>query len=135
MNGNTIRREWMEFWDFQPDMASIPAFSQQRQKLLPDSMDFLFHMFNNSFTSMDTYRGYRLLACDGSDLAITHNPEDKDTYRRHNSLELNQKGYNQLHLNALYDLKNRIYTDVILQPGRYPNETGALIDMMQRSSI
>lgn len=35
MNGNTIRREWMEFWDFQPDMASIPAFSHQRQKLSP----------------------------------------------------------------------------------------------------
>ena len=56
MNGNTIRREWMEFWDFQPEMASIPAFSQQCQKLLPDSMDFLFHAFNDSFTSMDTYR-------------------------------------------------------------------------------
>lgn len=86
MNGNTIRLEWMEFWDFQSDMASIPAFSQQRQKLLPDSMDFLFHMFNVSFTSMGTYRGYHLLACDGSDLAIAHNPEDKDTHRRHNSL-------------------------------------------------
>lgn len=135
MNGNTVRREWMEFWNFQPDMASIPAFSQQRQKLLPDSMDFLFHTFNDSFTSMDTYRGYRLLACDGSDLAIAHNPKDKVTHRRHNSLELNQKGYNQLHLNALYDLKNRIYTDVIIQPGRYPNETEALIDMMQRSKI
>ncbi|WP_287450176.1 hypothetical protein [Sellimonas sp.] len=81
MNGNTIRREWMEFWDFQSDMASIPAFSQQRQKLLPDSMDFLFHMFNDSFASMSTYRGYRLLACDGSDLAIAHNPEDKDTHK------------------------------------------------------
>lgn len=32
MNGNTMRREWMEFWDFQPDMASIPAFFQQRRK-------------------------------------------------------------------------------------------------------
>lgn len=135
MNGNTIRREWMEFWDFQPEMASIPAFSQQCQKLLPDSMDFLFHAFNDSFTSMDTYRGYRLFACDGSDLAIAHNPEDKDTLRRHNSLKLNQKGYNHLHLNALYDLKNRIYTDVIIQSGRYPNETGALIDMMQRSKV
>ena len=60
-------------------MASIPAFSQQRQKLLPDSIGFLFLTFNASFTSMDTHRGYRLLACDGSDLAIAHNPKDKDT--------------------------------------------------------
>ena len=41
MNGNTIRREWMEFWDFQPEMLLFPPFSQQCQKLLPDSMDFI----------------------------------------------------------------------------------------------
>lgn len=135
MNGNTVRREWMEYWKFSPGMPSVSAFSQQRQKLLPDSMDFLFHSFNDSFASLDTYRGYRLIACDGSDLAIAHNPKDTATHRRHNSLERNEKGYNQLHLNALYDLKNRIYTDAIIQPGRSPNEPGALIDMMKRSKI
>jgi len=135
MNGNTVRKEWMTFWNFRPDMASVPAFSQQRQKLLPDSMEYLFRSFTDSFTLMDKYRGYRLIACDGSDLAIAHNPKDKDTHRRHNSIERNEKGYNQLHLNALYDLKNRIYTDVIIQPGRYPNETGALINMMERSDV
>lgn len=116
-------------------MASVPALCQQRQKLLPESMDFLFHSFNDSFSSLETYRGFRLLACDGSDLAIAYNPDDKDTYRRHNSLERHEKGYNQLHLNALYDLKNRIYTDAVIQPGRSPNETKALIDMMKRSKI
>lgn len=38
-------------------------------------------------------------------------------------------------MKAIYDLQNRIYTDVIIQPGRYPNETGALLDMMKRSKI
>ncbi len=135
MKGNTVSKEWLDFWDFSPDTASVSAFSQQRQKVLPDAMDYLFHSFNDTFSSLDTYRGFRLLACDGSDLAIAHNPNDKDTHRRHNSLERNEKGYNQLHLNALYDLKNRIYVDTILQPGRFPNETKALIDMMQRSTI
>ncbi len=135
MKGNTVRKEWLDFREFSPDTASVSAFSQQRKKLLPDAMDYLFHSFNDTFSSLDTYRGFRLLACDGSDLAITHNPNDKDTHRRHNSLERNEKGYNQLHLNALYDLKNRIYIDAIIQPGRFPNETKALIDMMERSTI
>ena len=135
MKGNTLRREWLDFWDFSPDMASISAFCQQRQKLLPEAMDFLFHSFNDTFLSLNTYRGFRLLAADGSDLAIAHNPNDKETHRRHNSLERNEKGYNQLHLNALYDLKNRIYVDTIIQPGRSPNEPKALIDMMERSKI
>lgn len=135
MKGNTLRKEWLDFWGFSPNMASVPAFCQQRQKLLPDAMDFLFHSFNDTFLSLDTYRGFRLLACDGSDLAIAHNPNDKKTHRRHNSLERNEKGYNQLHLNALYDLQNRIYVDTIIQPGRFPNEAKALIDMMERSKI
>lgn len=135
MKGNTVRKEWFDFWQFSPEMASVPAFCQQRQKLLPEAMEFLFHSFNDSFSTPDTYRGLRLLACDGSDLAIARNPNDKDTYRRHNSLERNQKGYNQLHLNALYDLKNRIYVDAIIQPGRSPNEAKALIDMVKRSQF
>lgn len=71
-------------------------------------MDFLFHSFNDSFTSMNTYRGYRLFACDDSDLVIAHNLKDKDTHRGHNFLELDKKGYNQFHLNPL---KNRIYKE------------------------
>ncbi|MCC8024876.1 MAG: transposase [Clostridium sp.] len=50
-------------------------------------------------------------------------------------MELNQKGNNQLHLNALYDLSNRIYLDALVQPGSHPDEAGALIAMMKRSPI
>lgn len=35
----------------------------------------------------------------------------------------------------MYDLKNHIYIDVIIQTERYPNETGTLIDMMRCSRI
>lgn len=135
MKGNTLRKEWLDFWEFSPEMPSVSAFLQQRQKLLPEAMDYLFHSFNDTFLSLDTYRGFRLLACDGSDLPIAYNPNDKTTYRRHNSLERKEKGYNQLHLNVLYGLKNRIYVDTIIQPGRSPNEAKALIDMMERSKI
>lgn len=135
MKGNTICSEWLDFWDFSPNTASVSAFSQQRQKILPYAMDYLFHSFNDTFSSLDTYRCFRLLACDGSDLAIAHNPNDKAAHRCPNSLERNETGYNQLHLNALYDLKNRIYADAIIQPGRFPNETKAFIDMMERSTI
>ena len=89
------------FLGFSHRYASVSTFSQQIQKLLLDAMDYFFHSFNDTFSSLDTYRGLCLLACDGSDLAIAHNPNDKDNHRCHNSLERNEKGYNQLHLNAL----------------------------------
>ena len=76
-----------------------------------------------------------LFGKDGSALAIAHNPNDKKAHRRHNSLECNEKGYNQLHSYALYDLQNRIYVDMIIKPGRFPNEAKALLDMMEHSNI
>ncbi len=135
MGGNTTRKELFDYFNYNLDSVSASAFSQQRAKLLPEALDFLFHSFTNSFSGLRTYSGYRLIACDGSDLAISYNPEDETTYRRHNSLERNEKGYNQLHLNALYDLSSRIYLDAIVQPGRHPNEAQALIDMIKRSPL
>ena len=47
--------------------------------LLLETWAFLFHEFNASFTLEKKYNGYQLLVCDGSDLNIACNPEDKDT--------------------------------------------------------
>lgn len=135
MAGNTVRKELLDYFNYHTDSPCASAFSQQRAKLLPDALDFLFHSFTESFKNLRTYRGYRLLACDGSALAITHNPQDIMTHRRHNSLERKEKGYNQLHLNALYDLKNHIYLDAVIQPCRDLNEHRALLDMMKRSPL
>ena len=77
------------------------------------------------------YKGYRLLAGDGSSLNIAHNPADSETYycMKHTS-----QGYNLLHLNALYDLCLRVYVDAIVQPGM-GNENKGLTDMIDRSGI
>ena len=132
MAGGSVQKELLDFFNYCSDSVSSSAFSQQREKLLPEAVDFLFHSFTNALTDLHTYRNYRLVACDGSNLAITYNPTDERTHRRHNSME---KGYNQLHLNAFYDLVNHIYLDAVVQPGRYPNENQALVDMMRRSPL
>lgn len=135
MAGGSVQKELLDHFNFSSDQVTSSAFSQQRAKLLPEAVDFLFHSFTDEFTGLHTYHNYRLIACDGSDLAIAHNPKDEMTHRRHNSLEKNEKGYNQLHLNAFYDLVNHIYLDAVIQPGRYPNESQALVDMMERSPL
>lgn len=55
---------------------------------------------------------FRILAVDGSDIQIATNPKDLSSY--HPGVN-GQKPYNLLHLNALYDLKNHIYTDAVIQ--------------------
>ena len=70
----------------------------------------------------------RILAVDGSDVQIPTNPEDLETFFPGHS---GQTPYNLLHLNAMSDLTNRIYTDVRF--GR--NEHSAFVDMVDSSDI
>lgn len=132
MGGNSLTSELMEYFDYDVDMASSSAFIQQRNKLLPFAFEFLLNEFTQSFQDFKTYEGYRLLAADGSDLNICHNPNDADTYFQSTP---DARGFNQLHLNAMYDLCNKLYLDVCIQPSRRENELRALTDMIDRSNI
>ena len=58
-----------------------------------------------------------------SDINIAHNPDDKESYFTNG----NTRGFNQLHLNAMYDLLDKIYTDIIIQPGKIENEHKAFL--------
>ncbi len=73
-----------------------------------------------------------MLAIDGSDLLIAADPMDRDTYFQN---QPDSKGFSLLHLNAAYDLCNRLYVDAIVQPRRLSNEGRALATMVDRSPI
>ena len=45
---------------------------------------------------------------------------------------MRQLCYNQIHLNALYDLQARTYADAIIQPARLENENKAVCEMIDR---
>lgn len=132
MGGNSLYKELLEAQGYNVNTATTSAFVQQRNKILPAAMEFLFHAFTQSYTDIKDYRGYRLLAIDGSDLHIATDPSDKDTYFQS---QPNTKGYNLLHLNAVYDLCNRLYVDALVQPKRQINEGKALAAMVDRSPI
>ena len=132
MGGNSIYKELLASNGFDPNTATTSAFVQARDKLLPGAFEHLLHEFTRSYSKVKTYRGYRLLACDGSDLHIPTNPEDTETYYPNTN---DQSGYNLLHINALYDLCNRLYVDTVIQPSKKENEKKALVDMVDRSII
>lgn len=68
MGGHTMRDELLDHFGCDPEMASVPAFVQQRAKIMHEALEFLFHEFTNSCFEPILYKGYRLLAVDGSDL-------------------------------------------------------------------
>ncbi|QYR19656.1 transposase [Paenibacillus sp. sptzw28] len=130
MGGNSLYKELLESQGYDVNTATTSAFVQQRNKILPSAVEFLFHEFTQAYTDIKDYRGYRLLAVDGSDLLIATDPADTDTYFQN---QPDTKGFNLLHLNAAYDLCNRLYVDAIVQPRRLCNEGKALAAMVDRS--
>lgn len=129
MGGQSLNRELLDIWHLDQQTPTGSAFIQQRSKLSQDALPFLFKELNEMSPGGRNIDGYRFLACDGSDLHYAANPADTACYFRVNE---HSKGYNLLHLNALYDLQSKRYVDAVVQPRREADEIGAFISMIDR---
>ena len=96
----------LKCFHFSLQRPSVPAFIQQRAKLLPEAMAFVFSEVVRAFPCGPSVDGCRLIACDGSDLHYAVNPNEPENYF---VVSEQARGYNLLHLNALYDLDSRRY--------------------------
>lgn len=130
-SGQSLNCELMNYFDFKNDIPSTSAFVQQRDKISCLAFETLFHQFTNSCYEDKLFKGYRLLAIDGSDLRVPVNPNEKDSYIDYVG---DSKTYNLLHLNALYDLQRKIYVDAIIQPRKGWNEHRAFTEMVDRDN-
>lgn len=127
MEGQSIHKEMYNFMGFKINTPSTSAFVQQRAKIDISAFQYLFQEFSESFRTSKTVSGYELLAVDGSDIHTPTNPNDDDSYFQTSE---DSKGYNLFHMNALYNLLDKRYVDVIVQPRRAFNEHKALCDMI-----
>lgn len=132
MEGNSLTNELLRQYGCSENIASSSAFVQQRAKIQPIAFENLFHGFVQRTTTDSLFKGYRLLAVDGSDIQIPTNKADLDSLYQ---FEDGRKPYNLLHLNALYDIKRHTYEDAIVLKGHLSNENRALTDMVDRSKI
>ena len=130
--GGTLTAELLKFFHFHQDTPTDSAFIQQRHKLNDAALPALFHTFVNMTDLAHRYKGYRLLAADGSDIQIPLNPQDSSSYFPSAN---NKAPYNMLHLDALYDLRQRTYVDASVCGRRNLNEKAALAKMIERSAI
>lgn len=130
MESGNLQHELLKYFDFRPDTATVSAFHQQRSKLKPESFLFLLKQFNSHF-HYETYKDtYRLIACDGSEFNISLNEKDIESY--HPPSGKSKRGFNMLHVIALYDILNKCYVDAELQPIRRKHEFRAFCSLMDR---
>jgi len=132
MEGTTLTNELLRQFGCSASTATSSAFVQQRKKILPIALENLFRDFVSKTARDDNYKGYKLLAVDGSDIQIPTNLNDKD------SLFIPREGvkpYNLLHLNALYNLLTHTYEDAIVFKRKEAGENKALARMVDRSAV
>ena len=111
--------------------VTASAVSQRRAQVTPEVFRAVFDYFNADCLDDDFFRGYRLLAADGTTVNLPRNPKAPSFVQNAGI----PKGVNQLHLTPLYDILSRTFADVIIQPEPKKDEIGALITMLQRNNF
>lgn len=111
--------------------VSPAALSMRRRQISPDVFREVFDHFNAACTDTATFRGYTVLAADGCAINKPRNP-DEPSFVVHTGMP---RGYNQLHLNPLYNILDRTFTDAVVQVAPSKDEVGALVDMVRRNNF
>ena len=132
MSGQSLNVELQRQFHYDPTAATASAFVQRRGKLLPAAFEEILRRFTSENRPIRRWNGYTLLAVDGSHVQIPSNIHDKAT---HFNSTKDGRGYNLLHLNALYDLENQLYLDAVIQNVREEHESRALVELVDRSRL
>ena len=135
MHGGSTTNEIIDFFPEKGISISTSAVVQMRDKLKAETFRALLLGFNKQMEKVSvpkTENGLRIIAVDGSDIQIPVNKNDEESFFPGAN---GQKPYNLLHMNALYDLKQQIYLDAIIQKRLNWNEHKALIEMAEASPI
>ena len=131
---SSTQNELLEYFNDSDGTPTKSAFCQQRAKVSPEAFEFLFHTFTDEIVSQTDLKKFHnriILGADGSDINIPYNIKDVDTYHQNGS----NRGYNQLHLNVIYDIQNGLYVDAIVNSDRKVHERNALISMVSLISL
>ncbi|MEG0513939.1 MAG: IS4/IS5 family transposase, partial [Clostridia bacterium] len=80
MGGNSIQLELLKLFHMNQKTPTTSAFVQQRGKIMPEAFEYLFQRFNAHYSCWKTFEGYRLLACDGSDIVYRSDAPDTNNY-------------------------------------------------------
>ena len=128
MGPSSIKEEMFDYFGLDINTVSAAGFVESRIKIKQEAFKYLLDYMNKTYPCNKTYKGYRLLAVDGSDICMQ---SMKDDYENINPGYGGKPGC-MVHLNALYDILNNRYLDGIIQNLRDENERLAMIQMSER---
>ena len=104
--------EMSRYFNDKETLSITPSgFIQSRAKIKPEAFVQVMNLINKAYPCKRKYKGYRLLAVDGSDLSIAKDKKD-DASRKSNG-ENAVPSY-MLHINCEYDILNGRYVGCVV---------------------
>ena len=130
MENGSLKDELYKFFDYSLTTPTSSAFVQSRSKIKMEAFLHIFNTFNTETYDEKLFKGYRLLAVDGSELPIDNTFQDGETTVR--NCNKYGKSYSAFHLNASYDLLECTYDDLIIQGQVKMDENDAFCQIVDR---
>ena len=129
MGTGSLKDELLNLHFHSLDTPTASAFIQARSKIKVEAFKILFDRFNDKTHKDKLYKGYRLIAIDGSELPIDNTILDEETtlIKKDNNKNLSYYAY---HITASYDLLERTYDDLVIQGEPKMNENDGFIQMV-----
>ena len=128
MQSKSLNSELCEYFNDINSLPTTSALCQQRDKLDITAFQRIMYLFVNAFDDYKTWKGFHILACDGSDVNIAYDEKDEDTKRQNG----NNKPFSQLHINGLYDCINYVFWDTSIDTATKTRECAALMEMIMK---
>lgn len=128
---SSIQNELGKYFDYGLHMPTAAAFVKQRAKIPSTTFKYLFNKFTESFSyKMKTFNKRRVIAVDGSDVIILPNHDEPEMCIKIKE----KKAYGKMHLNALFDVLNGIYTDCHIDNNSKSYESRAFVSLLGNCS-
>lgn len=135
MNFSMNRLNTELFYFFADQLKNIPsksAFCQQRKKFNNKLFPYLMKSFYDAFPSSSNYKGYTLIAVDGTDLNL---PTDKNDEIYRVKQARSDNCFFQMHVNALYNICDNRFHSIITQPRPKMNERAAFCKLVDEGDF
>lgn len=108
---------------------------QSRAKLKENLFYFLLDSLNEKYPCKKTFKGYKLIAVDGSKINIPYNQDDVSTFHngKRKTDNTQGKGYNQVHLSAAYNVLDHRFIDATIKGVREYDERLQMMQLVNRN--
>lgn len=137
MEGQSLNTEMIHAFPDMNDRMTASAYEQQKAKLSPELFMSLFREYNSTPHHHNLFNGkYELFAIDGSDFNMPYQSKSKYAMKAPTGRpKINgepYKPFSQMHGNMLFNITDRTYQDIVIQPKSSADERGASIEMLER---